>query len=287
MNWKKGLGIVASITVLAFIIYSVTESNTTEETIQVQTAKVTQETIEERLNTTGLIESAQTQSVFGQGMVQEVSVSVGDAVEEGDVLISYSDGTNQTAEFNGTVTSVNARDNQVDLSSQSGEPAISLANLADLQVVVELSKSDAPLIKEGQVALLTSGEDVFNGTVSQIDPIATTVTNQTGTSAATLKSIISFDTPPKNLFIGFDIDVDIITNTAENVLVIPVESLMYDEDNKPYVYVVENGQATTKTIETGIQSTTHVEVKDGLTLDQTIVLSPDDTLQDGTKVTID
>ena len=287
MNWKKGLGIVASITVLAFIIYSVTESNTTEETIQVQTAKVTQETIEERLNTTGLIESAQTQSVFGQGMVQEVSVSVGDAVEEGDVLISYSDGTNQTAEFNGTVTSVNAQDNQVDLSSQSGEPAISLANLADLQVVVELSKSDAPLIKEGQVALLTSGEDVFNGTVSQIDPIATTVTNQTGTPTATLKSIISFDTPPKNLFVGFDIDVDIITNTAENVLVIPIESLMYDKNNKPYVYIIENEQAIATTLETGIQSTTHVEVKDGLTLDQTIVLSPDDTIQDGTKVTID
>lgn len=287
MNWKKGLGIVASITVLAFIIYSVTESNTTEETIQVQTAKVTQETIEERLNTTGLIESAQTQSVFGQGMVQEVSVSVGDTVEEGDVLISYSDGTNQTAEFNGTVTSVNARDNQVDLSSQSGEPAISLANLADLQVVVELSKSDAPLIKEGQVALLTSGEDVFNGTVSQIDPIATTVTNQTGTPTATLKSIISFDTPPKNLFVGFDIDVDIITNTAENVLVIPIESLMYDKDNKPYVYIIENEQAIATTLETGIQSTTHVEVKDGLTLDQTIVLSPDDTIQDGIKVSID
>lgn len=287
MNWKKGLGLVAAIAVLAFIIYSVAKSNTTEETVKVQTAKVAQETIEERLNTTGLIESAQTQSVFGQGMVQEVSVSVGDAVEEGDVLISYSDGTNQTAEFSGTVTSVNARDNQVDLSSQSGDPAISLANLTDLQVVVDLSKSDAPLIKKGQVALLTSGEDVFNGTVSQIDPIATTITNQTGTPTATLKSIISFDTPPNNLFIGFDIDVDIITNTAENVLVIPIESLMYDEDNRPFVYVVENGQAIATTIETGIQTTTHVEVKDGLTVDQIIVLSPDDTIQDGTKVTND
>jgi len=287
MNWKKGLGIVATIAVLAFIIYSIAESNTTDETLKVQTAKVTQETIEERLNTTGLIESAQTQSVFGQGMVQEVSVSVGDAVQEGDGLISYSDGTSQTAEFNGTVTAVNAQDNQIDLSSQSGESAIALANLSDLQVVVELSKSDAPLIKEGQVALLTSAEDVFNGTVSQIDPIATTVTSQTGTPAATLKSIISFDTPPENLFVGFDIDVDIITNTAENVLVVPIESLMYDEDNKPYIYVVENGQAIATKIETGIQSTTHVEVKDGLTLDQTIVLSPDDTIQNGTKVTID
>ena len=287
MNWKKGLGIVAAIAVLAFIIYSVAESNTTDEMIKVQTATVTQESIEERLNTTGLIESAQTQSVFGQGMVQEVSVSVGDAVEEGDVLISYSDGTNQTAEFSGTVTSVNARDNQVDLSSQSGDPAISLANLTDLQVVVDLSKSDAPLVKEGQIALLTSGEDVFKGTVSQLDPIATTITNQTGTPAATLKSIISFDTPPENLFVGFDIDVDIITNTAENVLVIPIESLMYDEDNRPYIYVVENGQAIATTIETGIQSTTHAEVTDGLTLDQTIVLSPDDTIQNGTKVTID
>ncbi|MER2173625.1 MAG: efflux RND transporter periplasmic adaptor subunit [Carnobacterium sp.] len=287
MNWKKGLGIVAAIAVLAFIIYSIAESNTKDETLKVQTAKVSQETVEERLNTTGLIESTQTQSVFGQGMVQEVTVNVGDAVQEGDILISYSDGTSQTAEFNGTVTAVNARDNQVDLSSQSGDPAISLANLADLQVVVELSKSDAPLIKEGQVALLTSGEDVFNGTVSQIHPIATIVTSQTGTPAATLKSIISFDTPPENLFVGFDIDVDIITNTAENVLVIPIESLMYDEDNKPYVYVVENGQAFATKIETGIQSTTHVEVKNGLTLDQTIVLSPDDTIQNGTKVTID
>lgn len=284
MNWKKGIGVVIAIAIIIFIVYSVVNSNTEEETINVQTAKVAQETIKETLSTNGIIESTQTQSIFGQGLVQDVPVNVGDSIEEGDNLISYSDGTNRTADFNGTVTTVNAKNDQVDLSSQNGEPAVAIANLSDLQVTINLSKSDAPLIEEGQIAVLTTGEDSFNGTVSHIDPIASTVTSQTGTSTA-LKSIISFDTPPENLFVGFDIDVEITTNTAENVLAIPIEALLYDEDNKPYVYIVENGKAMATPIETGIQSTTQVEVKDGLALDHSIVLSPDDTISDGTMVT--
>lgn len=284
MNWKKGIGIIIAIAVIIFIVYSVVNSNSEEETINVQTAKVTQETIKETLSTTGIIESTQTQAIFGQGLVQDVPVNVGDSIEEGDSLISYSDGTTQTADFSGTVTTVNAKNDQVDLSNQTGEPAIAIADLTDLQVTINLSKSDAPLVEKGQTAVLTTGEESFNGTVSHIDPVASTTTSQTGTLTA-VKSIISFDTPPENLFVGFDIDVAINTNTAENVLAIPIEALLYNEDNKPYVYVVENGKAIVRQIETGIQSSTHVEVKDGLELDDSIILSPDDTINDGTLVT--
>ena len=284
MNWKKGIGIIIAIAVIIFIVYSVVNSNSEEETINVQTAKVTQETIKETLSTTGIIESTQTQAIFGQGFVQDVPVNVGDSIEEGDRLISYSDGTTQTADFSGTVTTVNAKNDQVDLSSQTGEPAIVIADLTDLQVTINLSKSDAPLVEKGQTVVLTTGEESFNGTVSHIDPVASTTTSQTGTLTA-VKSIISFDTPPENLFVGFDIDVAINTNTAENVLAIPIEALLYNEDNKPYVYVVENGKAIVRQIETGIQSSTHIEVKDGLELDDSIILSPDDTINDGTLVT--
>ena len=284
MNWKKGIGIIIAIAVIIFIVYSVVNSNSEEETINVQTAKVTQETIKETLSTTGIIESTQTQAIFGQGFVQDVPVNVGDSIEEGDRLISYSDGTTQTADFSGTVTTVNAKNDQVDLSSQTGEPAIVIADLTDLQVTINLSKSDAPLVEKGQTVVLTTGEESFNGTVSHIDPVASTTTSQTGTLTA-VKSIISFDTPPENLFVGFDIDVAINTNTAENVLAIPIEALLYNEDNKPYVYVVENGKAIVRQIETGIQSSTHVEVKDGLELDDSIILSPDDTINNGTLVT--
>lgn len=284
MNWKKGIGIIIAIAVIIFIVYSVVNSNSEEETINVQTAKVTQETIKETLSTTGIIESTKTQAIFGQGFVQDVPVNVGDSIEEGDRLISYSDGTTQTADFSGTVTTVNAKNDQVDLSSQTGEPAIVIADLTDLQVTINLSKSDAPLVEKGQTVVLTTGEESFNGTVSHIDPVASTTTSQTGTLTA-VKSIISFDTPPENLFVGFDIDVAINTNTAENVLAIPIEALLYNEDNKPYVYVVENGKAIVRQIETGIQSSTHVEVKDGLELDDSIILSPDDTINNGTLVT--
>lgn len=284
MNWKKGSGIVIAIAIIAFIFYSVINSNAEEEAIAVQTAQVSQETIKETLSTTGIIESTQTQAIFGQGLIQDVPVSVGDTIEEGANLISYSDGTNRTADFKGTVTVVNAKNGQIDLSSQNGEPAVAIADLSDLQVTINLSKSDAALIKEGQVALLMTGGNSFNGTVSHIDPIASTVTSQTSTSMV-LKSIISFDTPPEDLFVGFDIDVAVTTNTADNVLAIPIEALLYDEDNKPYVYVVENEKAITTPIESGIQSATHVEVTDGLTLDDTIILSPGDTISDATMVT--
>ncbi len=64
MNWKKGIGIVIAIAIIAFIFYSVVNSNTEEEAITVQTAKVSQETIKETLSTTGIIESTQTQAIF-------------------------------------------------------------------------------------------------------------------------------------------------------------------------------------------------------------------------------
>lgn len=64
----------------------------------------------------------------------------------------------------------------------------------------------------------------------------------------------------------------------------PIEALLYNDKNKPFVYVIEKGTARAQLIDIGIQSDTKVEVKDGLTADQTVILSPDEKIKDGVSV---
>ncbi|WP_034552519.1 efflux RND transporter periplasmic adaptor subunit [Carnobacterium funditum] len=283
MNTKKIVGLIVIIALVIFIGYSIFNSSDKGNSLSVRTALVGKETIVETLSTTGILKASQTQEVIGQGLVSEVAVEVGDQVEENDRLVLYQDGTEKRADFKGTITTVNLSPDEIDLSMQTGESAIALADLTNLTVSIQLTKSDAPRVEKEQSVTLTSGSKTYQGKVTQIDPIAKITSNQFGNTAA-LSATISFNEAPKGLFAGFDIDTEIVTDTAKNVLSLPIEALLYNVKNKPYVYIVKDGTAKAQLIEIGTQSDTAVEVKSGLTTDQTVILSPDEKIKDGIEV---
>ena len=283
MNWKKITGIIVAIAAIAFIIYTVVSSNQEEESVTVRTGEAAEETITESLSLTGMIEPSETQEVFGQGNVSDLPVAVNDTVDEGDTLIAF-DGINIDANFSGTVTAVNASEDEPDMSAQTGTPAVVLSNLNELEVSVQLTKTDAPLVKVDQTVELTSGDQTYSGKVTQVDPVATSTQGATGNTQL-LSAVISFDETPEDLIAGFDIDAEIITNTAENTVTVPIESLIYNNDNEPFVYTVENDVVKTTPVEIGIQSTTKVEILSGLTAGDAVVLSPNEDVKDGITVT--
>lgn len=283
MNWKKITGIIVAIAAIAFIIYTVVSSNQEEESVTVRTGEAAEETITESLSLTGMIEPSETQEVFGQGNVSDLPVAVNDTVDEGDTLIAF-DGINIDANFSGTVTAVNASEDEPDMSAQTGTPAVVLSNLNELEVSVQLTKTDAPLVKVDQTVELTSGDQTYSGKVTQVDPVATSTQGATGNTQL-LSAVISFDETPEDLIAGFDIDAEITTNTAENTVTVPIESLIYNNDNEPFVYTVENDVVKTTPVEIGIQSTTKVEILSGLTAGDAVVLSPNEDVKDGITVT--
>lgn len=283
MNWKKIIGILVAIAAVAFIGYAVIFANDKEEVLSVRTDKVTEETIKETLNVTGMVEPGETQEVFGQGTVSDLPVAVNDTVEEGDTLISFS-GIPVTANFSGTVTAVNATEGEPDLSTQTGTPAVLLADLSELEVAIQLTKTDAPLVKVDQTVELTSGDQTYAGKVAQVDPVATSTPGATGNTQL-LNAVVSFDENPEDLIPGFDIDVEITTNTSENAMTIPIEALVYDNNNEPFVYTVENDVIKSKPVEIGIQSSSRVEILSGLAADESIVLSPSEDVKNGITVT--
>lgn len=283
MNWKKIIGILVAIAAVAFIGYTVIFANNEEEALSVRTGKVTEETINETLNLTGMVEPGETQEVYGQGTVSDLPVAVNDTVEEGDTLISFS-GVPIEANFSGTVTAVNATEGEPDTSTQTGTPAVVLADLSQLEVAIQLTKTDAPLVKADQKATLTSGDQTYSGKVSKVAPVATSTPGATGNTQL-LNAVVSFDENPEDLIAGFDIDVEITTNTSENAMTIPIEALVYDNNNKPFVYTVENDVIKSKPVEIGIQSATKVEVLSGLSADEMVVLSPSEDVKNGITVT--
>ena len=138
---------------------------------------------------------------------------------------------------------------------------------------------------------MTYLDTTYTGTVTQVDAVASTnaagSSFQMGQSAPTLNATITFnDENVEELIPGFDIDVDIITETTTDSLAIPIESVLYNDDGNPFVFIVEDGVAHTREIETGIQEGVTIEVTSGLELDEEVIRLPEETMEDGTEVTV-
>lgn len=289
MNWKKWTGILVFLAIIVFIGYSVWSTSQDDQLPTVRTVEVTEDDITETISVTGIIEPAETQEIVGQGPVTELNVALGDTVEESETLVTYADGTSFEANFAGTITQVNIVEGEADNAVQQGQASLVLSDLNNLRVSIQLSRADAGSVEVDQPVTLTYGDHTYEGTVSEIDPIATE--NQDGSSLGmgggsntTLGAVITFDTEADDLIAGFDIDADITVSSVENAVILPIEALNYDEDNNPFVFVVENGVAHERTIETGIQSNVEIEVVDGLESGETVILSPEEEITDGAEV---
>lgn len=287
MNWKKWTGIVIVLAILIFIGYSVWNSSQTEQLPTARTATVSEDTVTEVVASNGTIVPSETQEISGQGIVSELNVSVGDSVNEGDSIVTYIDGTEYTANFNGTITEVNITEDEPDTNAQQGQSSITLSNLNNLEVEVNLSRSDATEVKVDQPVKLTYNDKEYDGTISTIDPVATQQQTQTGSSSS-LGAVITFNSKPEGLIAGFEIDADITVASADQTLVIPIEALNYDEDNLPYVFTIDDrGIANKVDIETGIQSNTNIEIISGLDKGDQVILSPSDEISNDTQVEVE
>lgn len=287
MKGKKWIGIILFIVFAAFVGYSVYQSSQEDEIVTVRTADVSTDSLTEIVMTTGMIEPSQSQEIVGQGMVTELNVSKGDTVEEGDALITYMDGTSFTAQFDGTVTEVNVTEEEADNNAQQGQASLVIANLDNLEVGLQLSRSDASQIEVDQQVEMDYADEMYEGVISSIDPVATQQQTQMGSSSM-LGATVSFESDTSGLIAGFEIDVDIIVDSVDDAIVIPIEALNHDEDNNPYVYTVDSSNQLTRVmIETGIQSDARIEVVDGLNEEDVVVLGSGEDLEDGMEVELE
>jgi len=186
--------------------------------------------------------------------------------------------TQITAPISGKVTSVTVS------SGEMVSPSIPLLSIIDVSrifVKVGISEKDISKIKEGQkvnLAIDAFPEERFQGEVVSrgvaVDQIS-----------KTLEVKIEILQPEVQIPVGVFARGDILVKTNQDALIISSSALTRKKDGI-YVYVIEEGIARQKEVVLGIIQDERVEILEGLSEEEEIVVLGNQELEDGVKVTV-
>ena len=150
---KKWIWILISVLVIGFVGFQYYKSKTasTETTAQTRTAVVQQGKLEVKISGSGTVEpvtSEDIKSTVDNDEIDEVLVSAGDTVSEGDELITFTDDTDPiTAPADGKITTVSVTDGE---RVTNGQVVAHLTDYKNLQTVVQVDELDITKIKQKQ-----------------------------------------------------------------------------------------------------------------------------------------
>lgn len=162
-------------------------------------------------------------------------------------------------------------------------PTTPIVTLIDpgVDVVVAVDPRIAATLQVDQSATITS--DALPGTAipATIALIAPAVDPQSRTIAV---KVVPRDSPA-GLKDGMLVQVALVTATHRGVIAVPSDAIV-QRNGQPTVYVVANGVATPRAVQTGLTDGTRTEITQGLTAGEVVVVSGQDQLTGAQPVTI-
>jgi RND family efflux transporter MFP subunit len=187
------------------------------------------------------------------------------------------------APFDGVITARNTDIGQL-IDSGSGTPAKELFHMAairTLRVYINVPQPYSPAAKPGISADLTLAQ--FPGRKFQGKLVRTA--NAIDLASRTLLVEVDVENPTGELLPGDFTEVHLKIPSDIPTFILPVTSLVFRAQGLQ-VAVVQNNQAKLKSISLGRDFGSEVEVVSGLTGQESVIVSPPDSIIDGEKVRI-
>lgn len=156
----------------------------------------------------------------------------------------------------------------------------SVGAFSPLYAEVHLSEKDTRGVRPSQAVTIRLGSDdtvAVQGKVERISPIV-------DQSSGTVKVTVAME-PQKGFRPGAFVRVDILTDKKADAILIPKRALI-EEDGQNYVYVAASDTAKRTKVQLGYQSEGMVEVMNGVTPGQSVVVAGQGALKEGAKIKI-
>ena len=184
-----------------------------------------------------------------------------------------------TAPISGTVTMVNAN---VGSFATASAPMFEIANVDTLEISTGINEQNVSKIKIGQEVLLkihSVSDKWMSGTITEISKVMNAQTkNYPGTIALANKD--------DDLVAGMYAEVQVAVEHAEDVLVIPVDAIVYKEA-KPVAFIAQaDGTVKEKALTLGINDGDNYVVTKGLQAGDQIVVKGNGNLVEGEPISI-
>lgn len=153
------------------------------------------------------------------------------------------------------------------------------ASVESARLNADQAASDLEKVKEGQSATVTVAGVSYSGTVSRINRVA----QNNAQNTPVVYADVMIENPDGNIFLGIEGKAEILTGSAEGVVLVPYEAVNTDKEGD-FCYLVKDGVIVRQNVVTGISSDMDVEIKEGISEGDTVVISSDMDLMEGLQV---
>ncbi len=192
------------------------------------------------------------------GTIRALYVQAGDNVQAGDKLLRLSSGETVKADFAGRVNSVKVAEGD---EVTAGASLVQVADFSHMKVSIRVDEYDIADVSVGQKCTVTATatEKVFQSSIADIDDISASSGN---VAYYTATAYVDVD---EGVYPGMQVNISIPQQEAQNVVVLKMDALSFDETNNAYVYMYDANQALVEVpVEVGVSNGNYVEIKSGL-----------------------
>lgn len=183
------------------------------------------------------------------------------------------------APFNGIITSLPYYSQGVKI--EQGQNMVEIMDYDQLILDITLPAQAFGKIAAGQPAFITnyaSSNDTIQGSVSQLSPVLDVATR-------TFKGRLGVNNAGKMLRPGMFVNASIVVQQKDSVLTVAPEVVLSQMGGR-FVFVVEGESAKKRLVQTGLETQDRIEILNGITAGEQVVVTGFETLRDGSKVRI-
>ena len=222
------------------------------------------------------------------------------------------------APLSGVVSQLFAEQGEVVITGTMNNPGtrvMVISDMSKMQVRCRVDEADAPQVKGDQVARIYLQSDTHKSIPGKVLRVCAKGTKQLGRDVVTFETLVLVSGDDERVKPGMSASVEIEVARDENALTIPVQAVVYRkrrdlpekliaeydqiregqseserQQQAEYirlVFCVDDGKAVPRLVETGINDIVGVQILEGITAEDTVVVGPYrslDILKEGSPV---